>query len=273
MKKPAVWIALLLVALALAWYIWMRSDQADLEQAQVLPPVLPETPSEPVITHPVERITVPTSEPAEPEPEPEPLPSLLDSDNELIDQAIALVGTEAVDLYLVADMIISRLVATIDSLTSAQIAPLMLPVEPTPGKFEAMQAGEGAAISPLNAARYNGIVSVLTAVDSGRLVALYVRYYPLFQEAYRQLGYPTGYFNDRLVEVIDHLLATPEVSEPIPLVKVEAVYAYADPELEALSAGQKTLLRMGQENASAVNAKLAEIRALVTGEAGPGTLP
>ena len=52
----------------------------------------------------------------------------------------------------------------------------------------------------------------MESVDTGRLAALYVRFYPLFQQAYRDLGYPNGYFNDRLVEVIDHLLVTPEIA-------------------------------------------------------------
>ena len=43
---------------------------------------------------------------------------------------------------------------------------------------------------------------------------MYKQYYPLFQQAYVDLGYPEGYFNDRLVEVIDHLLATPGRDRP-----------------------------------------------------------
>ena len=42
------------------------------------------------------------------------------------------------------------------------------------------------------------------------MAVVYERLYPLFQQAYEDLGYPGKYFNDRLVEVIDHLLQTPE---------------------------------------------------------------
>jgi len=42
------------------------------------------------------------------------------------------------------------------------------------------------------------------------------------------------------------------------------MYLYADPKLEELSAGQRTLLRMGPENAAIVKARLRELRALVT---------
>ena len=48
-----------------------------------------------------------------------------------------------------------------------------------------------------------------------QLASIYVRYYPLFQEAYEELGYPGRYFNDRVIEIIDHLLQTPDIVEPI----------------------------------------------------------
>jgi hypothetical protein len=107
----------------------------------------------------------------------------------------------------------------------------------------------------------------MEAVDTGRLVALYVRFYPLFQQAYRELGYPKGYFNDRLVEVIDHLLVTPEITGPIRLTKPWIMYEFADPALEARSAGQKTLIRMGPANALRVKAKLREFRRQIAGRA------
>ena len=69
-----------------------------------------------------------------------------------------------------------------------------------------------------------------------------------------------GDFDQRLRAVIDELLATPDVSGPLRLIKPEAYYLYADEELESLTAGQKILLRMGPDNAARVKAKLAEIR-------------
>ena len=87
-----------------------------------------------------------------------------------------------------------------------------------------------------------------------------VRLGSLFQQAYEGLGYPSQYFNDRLVEVIDHLLATPDVTGPIQLARPSVMYVYADPALEGLSSGQKTLLRMGPQNAAAIKAKLTELK-------------
>jgi hypothetical protein len=74
------------------------------------------------------------------------------------------------------------------------------------------------------------------------------------------LGYPGTYFNDRVVEVIDHLIATPEIEGPLGLVQPKVLYEFADPKLEQLSAGQKILLRIGRANADKVKAKLREIR-------------
>jgi hypothetical protein len=89
----------------------------------------------------------------------------------------------------------------------------------------------------------------------------------LFQQSYQNLGYPNGYFNDRLVEVIDVMLATPESKGPIKLVRPNVMYTFADPALEARPAGQKLLIRMGPENAQAIKAKLTELRSVIT--AGP----
>ena len=76
--------------------------------------------------------------------------------------------------------------------------------------------------------------------------------------------YPDGYFNDRLVQVIDHLLATPEVVDPIELVRPHVLYEYSDPDLEALSSGQKLLLRMGTDNGKKIKNTLRKLRGLVT---------
>ena len=62
---------------------------------------------------------------------------------------------------------------------------------------------------------------------------------------------------------IDHLLATPDLAGPIQLARPSVMYVYADPALEALSSGQKTLLRMGPQNAAVIKAKLIELKTAV----------
>ena len=101
---------------------------------------------------------------------------------------------------------------------------------------------------------------MLEAIEPHALVQAYVRTYPLFQRAYEELGFPGKYFNDRLREAIDDLLATPELATPPELMQPRVLYEFADPDLETRSAGQKMLLRMGPENAARMKAKLGEIR-------------
>ena len=118
-------------------------------------------------------------------------------------------------------------------------------------------------LSARNYARYDGLVSLAETVNLKQLVILYTRYYPLFQQAYEELGYPDRYFNDRLVEVIGHLLAAPEPAGPIQLVQPKVFYEFADPELEKLSAGQKILVRLGPDNERRIKAVLRKLLGLL----------
>lgn len=165
----------------------------------------------------------------------------------------------------IGDLVISRdiarrIVATVDNLPRQKASTQLMPLKAPARQLAINRKGERLTLSPANYARYTPYVKLAQAVDMQRLVALYVRFYPLFQQAYEELGYPKKYFNDRAVEAIDDLLAAPEVDGPVALVQPKVVYEFADPELEELSAGQKLLIRIGPQNAAAIKAKLRELR-------------
>jgi hypothetical protein len=98
----------------------------------------------------------------------------------------------------------------------------------------------------------------------------YARYDALVAQIYYadldavRLGYPDAYFNDRLVEVIDHLVTTPMPEGPIVLTRPNVLYEFADPDLEALSSGQKLLLRMGPDNSATLKRILGKFRSRLT---------
>ncbi len=125
-----------------------------------------------------------------------------------------------------------------------------------------MTAGEGDSpvLGAANFARYATWVELVDSLDADQAAALYRRLYPQFQAAYENLGNPDGYFNDRVIEVIDHLLSAPAAPATIALVRPNVLYEFADPALEEQSAGRKLLLRMGPGNAARVKAKLKEFR-------------
>jgi hypothetical protein len=165
--------------------------------------------------------------------------------------------------------IVPRFVATIDNLPRQTLAQSKLSVKPVGGNVETATADGRLVLRPENGARYASYLAVMEQADSHKLVQAYVRFYPLFQKAYEDLGYPKGYFNDRLVEVIDHLLAAPEVPPPVALTQPKILYQFSDPSLEQLSAGQKIMIRLGDANEARVKAKLRDIRGLVTGQQLP----
>ena len=191
------------------------------------------------------------------------LPMLDESDSAVLESLTGLLGGDGALDLLYPEHVVQRIVATIDNLPRAKIAPQLSPLKPAAGAFAV--AGTPPAVDPKNYARYDAYVRVLDSIDAAKAVAWYRGFYPLFQQAYRELGYPDRYFNDRVVEVIDHLLAAPAAQGPIAVAKPEAFWVFTDPQLESLSAGQKLMLRIGPENAAKVKAKLREVRKELTG--------
>ena len=112
--------------------------------------------------------------------------------------------------------------------------------------------------------RYRVLVDMLVLADPDRVTDLYRRYYPLFQEAYVALGYPDAYFNDRVIEVIEHLLETPVPPDSLRLVRPHVLYEFENPDYEALSSGQKLLLRIGTDHAAQTKRALEEFRARIS---------
>jgi len=157
--------------------------------------------------------------------------------------------------------LIERVVATVDNLPRNHVAERMRPVSALGAPFVADPAGADLyAISDVSYRRYDSLVAIVEASEISELTDLYRRYYPLFQKAYVELGYPDGYFNDCLVQAIDNMLATPEQSGKVMLKRPHVLYEFADANLESRSSGQKLLLRMGNENATRIKAKLRSLR-------------
>jgi len=196
--------------------------------------------------------------------EAESLPPLEKSDVLMTEALAQLLDRKLLGELFIVDGLVRRSVATIDNLPREKAATKVMPVKPVPGAFAVDQRGDEIVIAAGNAARYSRYVQLAQSIDVKSVAALYVRLYPLFQRAYQELGYPKGYFNDRLVEVIDHLLAAPEVRGPIRLVQPKVRYAFADPALESLSAGQKIMVRIGADNAARVKATLRQLRRELT---------
>ncbi len=208
----------------------------------------------------------PATEPAPAAPD-KPLPPLDDSDDRLRTDLYTIATKQALDSLFNLNRIIRRFVVTVDNLPRRHLLKSKYRSnQAVRGRLTVEKDSHGFYLSDNNFARYEPYVALLESVDSDRLLALYVHYYPLIQAAYEDLGYPSAYFNDRLIDVIDHLLAAPDISGRISLLRPHVVYKFADPELEALSAGQKLFVRMGPANAARVKSKLQALRRALAGE-------
>ncbi len=189
-----------------------------------------------------------------------------------------LVGQKSVLGMFQLDNFARRVAATVDNLGRPNATSRLWPVNPAEGSFMTERHGDVEVISADNGLRYTPYVLLIETVNLREVAAAYVQLYPLFQQAYESLGYPNRQFNDRVLDVLDQLIATPDVERPI-AVRLPAIngpmqplrpwvlYEFADPELQSLSAGQKILLRVGPVNERRLKSKLAELRRLLSPEA------
>lgn len=189
----------------------------------------------------------------------EPLPDLNASD-EYIAMALGKLTDMANRLFSFKSFI-RHFVVTIDNMTNKKIPQRYAFTKKPPGKFMVSEPeADLLLLDPRNYQRYKHFIYLAETLNTKALTAFYFKSYPLFQQAYAELGYTDQLFNDRFIFVINHLLQTPDVHDPIKLVRPKVFYQFADPDLESRSAGQKIILRIGYDNAQRVKAKLLDLR-------------
>ena len=261
MDKRILWalIAIIVVVLVAVFYPRRVYEPAPVALPPPPAPSSEFTPLEPPEPEPAPEFVA--EEPPEPLP---PLPELEQSDEPVAQALTEAAGTELVANHLVSDGIIRKLVVTVDNLSGDALWIKSRAVPPVGGRFLVEGPEEAPVMSAANYERYDALLQLVDEVDTAALAASYQRHYPLLQQAYEQLGYPGRQFHNRALEILDHLLATPVVEGPIRLERPHVMYKYADPELEALSAGQKIMLRIGPENAAIARDKLIELRGAIS---------
>lgn len=267
-------IVLVIVGLLIVGYLGYLYTSKEPKQVVIRQPlVIPETALEPVVEEPA---TEPDVAPA-PEPEPEVtetatpaeeeppeltfvLPRLDDSDQLVRDGAVSLTRHEGINAWLGPNELIRKIVVIVDNTASGSIARRPMIVMAPRSAFSATEISEYAFVmdnSSYN--RYNVVTNILVSIDTRRAVEFYTLLQPLFEEAYKELGYPNAKFNDAIFRAIGRLLETPVITEPIRLVRPVVMYEYEDPRLEGLASVQKQMLRMGPRNTQAIQRKLGEV--------------
>jgi hypothetical protein len=197
-----------------------------------------------------------------PEPEPEP-PTVEEIDAELraalVDAGASTAGPTAPALG--APFLLDRGVSAIDQLARGYVPIRALNVPRPKGTFAVRREGLQRYIDESSYRRYDALVEAVTALDTDRLAAGFDRFRPLLMEAYATLGYPADAVDNALVAALDTVLAVEPLPEPVALVTKGALYAYADPAVEARSDVHKQLLRMGPDNLARLQSWARDLRA------------
>lgn len=254
--------ALVVAAAAVAGYIWMHH--------QIVAPTAATVAAPPVAAPVPTPVTPAPTPPAPPKPivmtPPQGAPRLaLDqSDAPFLDALHGIAGWQASVLpLLIPHDLIRHIVATVDALGRDKVALRVMPIKPVPGQFEVTATASQSWIADANAARYRPYVAALTSFRPAQSAQVYRRFAYLFQDAYRKLGYPDRRFEQRLAEVLKEMIDAPEPKPPVAVQTGSAMFRYADPDLESLTAGQKILVRMGPQNERVVKRWLRAFRAAI----------
>ncbi len=255
------WLLVLVAVAGAGWWLLRPQDAAPPAPTPASAPASTQTPAAgvdpvaadeaPGIQHPIEPAAAAD----------EAIPALGDSDAAAWEAIAGLVDDPSVLGVILREHLVQRLVVMVDNLTEPRVTTRALAMQPLPGAFAVREEQGVQFIDAGNAQRYAPYVAAFTQADPGRIASVYRRFYPLFQGAYAELGRPDAYFNDRLVQVIDHLLQAPEPEGPLAVAPDQrGKLRFVDPALESLSVGHKALVRLSPEQRSAVKQQLRALR-------------
>jgi len=190
------------------------------------------------------------------------LPKLEQSDDLVREKARDLSSNPKLADWLNIKNIVRRIAAAVDSIAEGNSPRVPLNfLNPKKG-LTVKKKGERLYVNPKSYTRYNLVADIFESLNAEGAVRVFKELKPLFQEAYRELGYPDRDFQDTLIRAIKELLRTPVVEGDI-LLEEKAIspsmISMADEKLEDLSDAQKHLIRMGPKNTAKIQGKLREI--------------
>jgi hypothetical protein len=187
------------------------------------------------------------------------LPALNDSDEWVRQKAKSLSPYAKLAEWLRIDDLIRRITAALDNIAEGKSPRKQLKFLDPKKPFTIIKKQERIFLNPQSYRRYDLVADAFSSLNAGGVVRLFLELKPLFQEAYKELGYPNQDFQNTLIRAIRELLDTPIVEGDIELEEGVASYYMADEDLEELSDAQQHLLRMGPQNIRKIQKKLREI--------------
>lgn len=111
-----------------------------------------------------------------------------------------------------------------------------------------LETGASGTVQPASYERWESAVRALQSIPAREAAQVYVNVKQLFDEAYRELGYPQGDFDVALVKAIRMLNATPDVPGDVVLQRRDGYFEHDNPALRSLTPVQKQLILLGPDH-------------------------
>jgi hypothetical protein len=196
---------------------------------------------------------------------PQPPATLETSDQELRQSMSSHSASVLLNTALANENLIERSVSVVDGLSRGVLPIKALPITPPSEKFSVHTIDGKDYMNTESYHRYDSYARTIGELDTQTLTSNFNRFRPLLEQTYAGLGYPAQDFDNALIRVLDRVLATPQLREPIALKKKESVYIYTDTRIEQLTEMQKLLLRMGPDNTALIQAQAKDLREALLG--------
>jgi hypothetical protein len=258
-RSAVAWIAVpIAAAVGFGLMYYLRPKAAELASS---PPPAPTSSAR------AAEATAPVPVPSTAPPAERVVPALGESDPFIRSLAAELFGSSDLDSWLArGDELVARGVGAALAVAEKRSARKFFDFLPFEGRFAVAGGKARGPIAPESFRRYDRFVAVFAALDAGAIGRFLAIVDPLVTQVLDETAFPGTLFSERLAVAVEHLLATP-LPQGAPEVAVgeDGVYRFTDPALEALSAPQKQLLRLGPENGARVRASLRELAAALPG--------
>lgn len=176
------------------------------------------------------------------------LPPLEESDAWLRERAADLSPNPRWREWLGADGLVRRLVLAVTNVAAGESPSEPLPFLQPSDTFTVVVEGGRTYLDPASWRRYDALVGAIISLDARATARFYRGVGPLIEAAWRPLGFVERDFDAAAREAVAVVLAAEVPDGRIELVRDGAVWAYADPDLEALPPATKHLLRVGPDN-------------------------
>ena len=244
-RAPWIAAALLALAAAAAAYVLFRSPSSEPATVAAPKPAPAESPQ--------------LLQPLGGDAPPILLPPLDESDALVADLVRKLSTHPRVVAWLTTEGLLRNFAVVVLNIAEGKApSQLLRPLRPSSG-FRVVERNHELLVDPRSDERYTALADAVVSIDAKGSATLYATLRPRIEDAHRELGELNTPFDRTLERALVMLLRTPVPDGPVRVEPRGIGYGFADPQLEALTAAQKQLLRMGPKNARAIQAKLREI--------------